>query len=426
MRDYTFVDFSEGGIWSEGYLLQSSYPYSYVLSSLSPDGNLVDNEYIAPFRSRTNRSILSNFNFVDLMHAAGDLQYMQKIELFVRGENEFSEDNFVQIFAGVLPISLSIHSHPRAIAREPLSYTFSKAFSLFYEWLSFVTDATRARVWPSFWAAEQLYFNANHNASECEHLIYLHLQALADENCSPCLLSSFPNIRARTNIDLYDRASRLDRGFPYNVKVCGNAAKTYLSYCIRSVKYDEAIKAAALALRCCVATRNSVSSFVDILHELSSFFPNFPARYQEKAEMLNYILTARTGPVLNIEDILGDQMLDEATFEELSKEYPSATAVFIRMSASKASTLVSISCTIPNFPAFSSPALKALLRELSDKEQFEVCWALKGKRVLSELEGHRAVMKTRKRQRMLVVWTALVKKVIPLPKVLILEIIKLI
>lgn len=427
LQDDTFVDVNEAGIWSEGYLIQASYPHSYVLSSLFPDGNLVDNDHIAPFRTRTNRSIFSNFRFVDLMKAAGDLQHIQKIELFILGESEFSEDNFVQVFAGALPMSLSIQSNPDRLVKEPLSYTLCRGFAQFYNWLSFAKDETRVRVWPSFWAAEQLFFEVNNIQEECQSLIYLHLQALADENCSLCILNSFPEIRARTAIDLRAKDKGLHWSFPYDLEVCGNAAKTYLSYCIRCVKYDEAIKAAALMIRCSVATkRNSVSSFVDILHELSSFFPIFPQLYQEKAEMLYYILKAEASPVLNIEDILGDQILDEATFEELSREYPSAAAVFVQMSVSKASFLVSVSSKIPEFPAFSSSALNNLLRKLTFKEQFEVCWALKGKRVLSELEWHRAVIKTRKKQRMQVIWTALVKRRVPLPKVLIWEIIRLI
>jgi len=422
LQDSTFVDFNEAGLWSDGYLFQAAHPCSYVYSLLSPDGNLVSNDSIAPFRSQTNRSILADPAFVAMMQSLGDLHYMRTIMEFVSGEREFSEENFVQIYAGLLPISLSVQNNLYTTNHQ-LDQNFHTVFLRFYEWVGFLTDKAVARVWPGFWAAELLYIE-NCHYREHEVLLFEHLKALATENCPPCMLASFPFLRISTNVDQYWEAKY---NFPYDWGLLGAAAKAYLHYCIRSVKIDQAIKTLALAIRCsAVKSPFSLREFVDTVHDLSSFFPEFPENYSEKAEIINYLLTPPSGPVLSLEDILADQMLDSPTYQELIQQYPQAAAKLVTLSVSKANLLLFITSSIPDFPTTSSQSLSCLLSRLTGEEQFEVCWALKGKRVLGELERLGTVRRVRRLQRMVVVWTALVKKRIRLPKCLILEVLMLI
>ena len=396
-QENSFIDLLEDDSWTASFLVQSGPTHSFVLSTSVPGNGFVPNDRIAPFRSQNRGNVLQNAALLEVFRDIGTGLLQQQLHVCVA--ESMSEEPFVQIFAGILPLEIALDLPSLSV---DLTYYW---LCRYYELLPTVSQSSVARTWASYWACEQHFLT--HYEVNVTYLLSMHIHTLASSACPPCVSISFPMLRLWTGIDA---------GYTLDLTVWSAASETYLTYCIRAVKIEEAISTLALVLRCYAATgRSSITHLEEMMLQMSWFFQDFPQLAKEKAEILNYLLLV-SDINMTIEDVSANQLLDNESYQHLMLKFPLALAKLVKLSVCKPIIPHQISSNLSTFPLFSSTELETLLEKLPEKEEFELCWVMKSKRVVTELQHRRTVRRIRRIQKLALIWTVAKTGMMRLPR----------
>ena len=386
---FSFVDYFEAGVWSEGYISAVKPPFYRVISAFNPYSTSVPEAYLAPFRSRTKRSVATDFNFVTALKSLGCDHFTDRIKRFITWESEFFEQEFVQIFGGFLPIYVSICEE--MVYVQIAGMEMSEILGLYFSYKDLVSEAALTATWAGFCTCEQTYVTFKQDSNLLyTSLLTLHLKAIA-QACSPCILSSFSIVKNW----IFNCKSR----FMYDWKVVGEAAEQFFAFCVKSLRVEEAVSTLALLTRC-QTNSNCHYSILEKASQISHFLSNSQQLYREKAVILHYLLTYEASDKIN--DILGCQLLDDDTSTELTYVYPTTTAKLIALTAKNVFLRNFLKLKLVNFPLISIE----ILESLPQKEQFEVCLALKGEKLVSQVKNKAIHRKLREYDRLVVLWVA--------------------
>jgi hypothetical protein len=358
--------------------------------------------------------VLDNHSFLRVLKEIAGETVKIMLEMWVT--EEIGDEAFVQVFAGLLPAEMASFNAAGNTVKSDQSAVHYIALCRFYELLLSVSPDAIARTWAPFWSCQQLYIK--HIRGDQTRLLSLHMHTIGSAECPSCLVPSFEMLRKWCEVDLLVDLKL----FKYDWKGCGQAAEAYLDYCVRTVRMSEAVRTLALVFRCyTVVGKAELGKLVERLEAISFFFQDFPQYSYEKAEILNYLLLI-SDRNMTIEDVSADQILDSATCDQLIQQFPRAAAKLVKLTTHKPHIPSQISTNLPNFPAFSSIQLEKLLDKLPEEEEFELCWAMKAKRVVTELKDRKVVRRVRRAQRMAMVWTASRTFLLKLPRSLLREI----
>ena len=415
LQENTFIDLFQDGVWTPAFLTHPGTYYSYVLSPLQPNTYLVLNANIAVFRTYCRRDVLDNHSLLQVLKETAGETVETMLEMW-GNEEGMGDEAFVQVFAGLLPAEMARLLADGNSVKSDQATVHYQALCRFYELLPTVSPETIARTWAPFWTCQQRYIKQI--KGNLTRLLSLHMQTIGSVKCASCLVPSFELLRMWCEVDLLVDLKR----FAYDWRALGQAAEAYLDYCVRTVRMSEAVRTLALVFRCyTVVGKAELGKLVERLEAISFFFQDFPQFSYEKAEILNYLLLI-SDRNMTIEDVSADQILDSATCDQLVQQFPLAAAKLVKLTTHKPQIPSQISTNLPNFPAFSSIQLEKLLDKLPEEEEFELCWAMKAKRVVTELKDRKVVRRVRRTQRMAMVWTASRTFLLKLPRSLIREI----
>lgn len=375
---------------------------------------LVPNRNIATFRTYYRGNVLDNQAFLRVLQENVGETVRILLEMWI--SEGMGDEEFVQVFAGLLPVELDSLISPGNSIKSDQKTVQYQALCRFYELFPTISPQSISRAWEPFWTCQQLYIK--HINRDLTRLLSLHIHTIASVECTSSLVFSFELVRKWCKVDLLVDL----KAFEYDWKGLGQAAETYLEYCVRTVRMSEAVRTLALVFRCyTVLGKAELGKLVERIEAISCFFHDFPQFSYEKAEILNYLLLI-SDRNMTIEDVSADQILDSAVCDQLITQFPRAAAKLVKLTTHKPQIPSQISTNLPNFPAFSSIQLGKLLDKLPEEEEFELCWAMKAKRVVTELKDRKVVRKVRRTQRMAMVWTASRTFLLKLPRSLLREI----
>lgn len=383
IQERSFVDLYELDSWSQGYLIQLSSPCSYVLSACFPDGNSVDNTLIAPFRTKSNANVLRNKHFWQEIHGNWAFGFAEKMQNWDFDRENGAEEEYVQIYAGYLPVEVSKADY----SRFPI---YNKALCGFYRALPHTSPAAVNRVWPVVLETELCYLDFP--GSNVHNLLDLHMKSIAEASAPLCIVASFPVIRPQIGYDL-----TCPPFFSYSWETYSRAAKAHMTYSINTVNMREAICRLSDALLAFTHMKfASPDWLLEELPRISTFFGDFPEYATEKAVILNYLLTVFIPPAS--EELLMElELLDEGTISKVCELFPLSAVNLVKFTEENAYFCRYMERKLPTFPAFCVNSLEKLLDNLPFEEEYKVCRMLRRKPLLLQLESRHVVQKSAKR-----------------------------
>lgn len=394
---HCFVDLCEGGKWTEAYLVQPGAVQSFLVSALSPEGNLFFNLTLAPFRTKLPRPLLDNQAFCVAICTLPDLFLSNEISSFFERAHDCTEEAYVQMYAGYLPMQFYLNHDLTE---------YQTALCCFFDRVDFLTSETLTRVWPSVCACELLLFNPF--PLQYKRLLVCHLRAISKTNSPFAIVNSFPMVSKWISA-ICCQSSR-ERNWD-DWEVYGQAAEAYITHCIQTAHFEDAIQTLSIAVECARKRINSPKWLFATLPYLSPYFDDFPEHAGAQAHVLQYLLSE---DLVTAADIVESRLLSVRTATLLCSQ---AAATLVHWAVSHSDFRSYLADCVPNFPIFSSKALERLLNSLNEDDEYKLCRALRCRPVLVPLEGRTQVQRVLLVLRHEAIWIAL--KALRLPKSLI-------